>query len=93
MRIALQISKGYLAASLAILALHILSIVQVVLTVFHFHVSFYSRSSQCWDAVGWWFMILATFMLRVVVPIGCVVIAMPDTVPRAVLLRCTPVAL
>jgi len=44
--------------------------------VFHFHVSFYSRESDCWDAVGWWFMAIACFILRFVIPIFSVALCL-----------------
>ena len=56
-------------------ALFILSIGKMVLTVFHFHVSFYSRSSECWDRCGWYFLVTAVFMVRVAIPIASMVIA------------------
>ena len=31
-----------------------LSVTQVFLSIFFFHVSFYSASSPCWDRVGFW---------------------------------------
>ena len=51
-----------------------LSGVQLGLTLIQFHVSWYSRSCQCWDAVGWWFMAVSTVIVRAVIPIASLVI-------------------
>lgn len=46
-----------------------MAIMLLVLTVFHFHVSWYSRNNQCWDKVGWWFMALNVVICRVIIPL------------------------
>ena len=58
------------------LILHILSVIQCVMTVFHFHISFYSRNYSCWDAMGWWFYLLGSIILRILIPIACIAIGL-----------------
>lgn len=52
-----------------------LSIVQTVLAVSYFHVSFYSKTSKCWDKVGWYFHSGITIVLHIVIPIAVVILA------------------
>ena len=47
-----------------------------MLTSFHFHVSFYSKTSDCWDAVGWYFLFIALLLLRFIIPMACIAIAL-----------------
>ena len=51
-----------------------LSIAQVVLSIFFFHVSFYSASSPCWDRVGFWVHQLVLIVNHIVIP--CIVTIM-----------------
>ena len=55
-----------------------LSGLQLGLTLIQFHVSWYSRSCQCWDAVGWWFMAASTVIVRAVIPIASLIITAID---------------
>ena len=58
------------------MSLFILSLAQCMLTMLNFHVSFYSRSSDCWDAIGWYFHTITIFLLRIVIPIASIIIAL-----------------
>ena len=55
-----------------------LSGLQLGLTLIQFHVSWYSRSCQCWDAAGWWFMAASTVIVRAVIPIVSLIITAID---------------
>jgi len=50
-------------------------VVQLLLTVFHFHVSWYSRRNRCWDFAGWYCMAIKNFILRGVIPVWSIIIA------------------
>lgn len=52
-----------------------ISILQAVLAVSYFHVSFYSKTYKCWDKVGWYFHTCIAFILHIVIPITVVILA------------------
>ena len=55
--------------------LFMLSCIQSVLSIYIFHVSFYSATNKCWDLMGFWIHCLVFFALNIGIPICAVIMA------------------
>ena len=53
-----------------------------MLTVIHFHVSWYSCNNQCWDKLGWWFMAVSIAIVRVLIPLTSFSIAIYNMIQK-----------
>ena len=46
---------------------------QLVLSMYWFHISFYSETSKCWDRMGWFVHTFVAVLNLIVIPIFCMV--------------------
>ena len=48
--------------------------VQAILSIYLFYVSFYSKSNDTWDRIGYWFHLIAALLVYFILPVTILVV-------------------